>query len=605
MTSNDLYGQFREVLCTSGRERQRDPVMGEFDPMNMILRLRWDIGALASVGPEAIANARLTDWRTLFARYDPAKEYMTFLPDAFPDEISADLLHSLPLIVASPGTMNEPKAYAAYFHEMLHWWQHVGTTSGLLYGLAIPAVCQQNYEHIRAAVRQARPLRKPLYRYSMVRAGSHAADLEMNVNTAVNNWFDVEIGAFLLSSPERAAKLQAKPAVLFFDCLGHSIEMLLTYTVGNLAACLDDRRRPVLPDTRGWDAGFNSLRDKGEPGFQHGEPLRLPPFGMQKIQEGQAHLLELQYLHLVSDGRLSWRDFHKDGLLGDEYMQALVYFCEATGLEFPSRPTGGEANLFLILCDISLNPSAGYPDEMVNYRGLLFEISPGIRFLQGCEILGHQHDLCRRLCGEVRPLDGGAYDKVSQAICSVMGVKTPRETARTIVELAARMPSVAALKKDFTGSCKFEPNSAGSMPIRYTFLKHLLLMEDKSMHPEIFCWPAWHFALLGRKSRESFDSAKMLLRRHAPPFVSYGMKSPVRYTPQDGADPAGLERVVAAYFKWMVIYDLYTQLIARDGKFCFNYAWLDSTKDQEWYRGWAAKNFSDLIGCDIGAIETW
>jgi hypothetical protein len=595
---NDYYCRFRDPhwSSTTSNHWHSDPVMGSFDPMTSILRLQWNIAALSSHVTQIDNDYDdLFDWRTQFAIHDPLKATTGFLLDAFPDKWSDNLRYKFPLLVADPKYTNQIHAYATYFHEMLHWWQHIGTTSGFLYGLAIPTCCQQNVDHIKAAVFEASSLKKPLYRYSLVQPGTHSATLEMQINTAVNNWIDVEIGAFLLNTPERANLLIGDQ---FFDCLGQSIRMLLEYTVGNLVACVDDPRRCVLPDTRQWDDGFDALCHIGARGYRHGEPLILPPFGMEKIMEGQCRLVEMQYLHIVSDGSLSWGEFINDGLIQEQYFQALKFFCEATGLNFPSYPTAPEANLFLLLCDISLNPCVGYPDDITNYAGLLEEISPGIRFLRGCEVVRDQRDLC----GDVFSLDRNSYEQVSKTICSAMRVKTPWEIAQSITDLAMRMPSLESLRKEFTGNCKFKLNS---VPIRYTFLKHILFMEDKAKHPEIFCWPAQNFTLLSRKKSSIADYAKKLLRKHSPPFFAHGMNSPVVPTPQDGADPSGLERVSATYFKWIIIYDLITQLISRDGPFCFNYVWLNPDKDQDWYQKWIEKDFKDLLGCDIRAIETW
>ncbi|UIL31514.1 hypothetical protein LZK75_37765 (plasmid) [Rhizobium leguminosarum] len=44
------------------------------------------------------------------------------------------------------------QAYSTYIHETVHWWQHVGSTSGLIYSLCYPAQFSSSLEHLRIAI---------------------------------------------------------------------------------------------------------------------------------------------------------------------------------------------------------------------------------------------------------------------------------------------------------------------------------------------------------------------------------------------------------------------------------------------------------------------
>src|SRR6266852_1708299 len=41
------------------------------------------------------------------------------------------------------------QAFSTYLHETIHWWQHVGSTSGLLLSLTYPAQLHLNHKHLR------------------------------------------------------------------------------------------------------------------------------------------------------------------------------------------------------------------------------------------------------------------------------------------------------------------------------------------------------------------------------------------------------------------------------------------------------------------------
>ena len=59
-------------------------------------------------------------------------------------------IHAL-VDAASPGLYAEGdlteetlQAYSTYLHETIHWWQHMGSTSGLIYSLARPVQTHLN-----------------------------------------------------------------------------------------------------------------------------------------------------------------------------------------------------------------------------------------------------------------------------------------------------------------------------------------------------------------------------------------------------------------------------------------------------------------------------
>ncbi|HLL90965.1 MAG TPA: hypothetical protein VK324_16815, partial [Tepidisphaeraceae bacterium] len=39
-------------------------------------------------------------------------------------------------------------AFGTYLHETIHWWQHVGSTTGLMLSFAYPAQAHVNYRHL-------------------------------------------------------------------------------------------------------------------------------------------------------------------------------------------------------------------------------------------------------------------------------------------------------------------------------------------------------------------------------------------------------------------------------------------------------------------------
>ena len=41
------------------------------------------------------------------------------------------------------------QAFSTYLHETIHWWQHVGSTYGLMRSLTYPTQAHGNYKHLK------------------------------------------------------------------------------------------------------------------------------------------------------------------------------------------------------------------------------------------------------------------------------------------------------------------------------------------------------------------------------------------------------------------------------------------------------------------------
>jgi hypothetical protein len=52
-------------------------------------------------------------------------------------------------------------AFSTYFHETIHWWQHIGSTTGLLLSLSPILQTHINYEYLKSVLQNIGP-RKPL-----------------------------------------------------------------------------------------------------------------------------------------------------------------------------------------------------------------------------------------------------------------------------------------------------------------------------------------------------------------------------------------------------------------------------------------------------------
>ena len=86
------------------------------------------------------------------------------------------------------------QAYSTYIHETVHWWQHVGTTSGLLLSLSYLGQTHANIAELRDVIATF-GCKKPLKRWTdeiLLCEGNSAQSKLAKANFVVNNALDVE-----------------------------------------------------------------------------------------------------------------------------------------------------------------------------------------------------------------------------------------------------------------------------------------------------------------------------------------------------------------------------------------------------------------------------
>src|SRR5882724_6317845 len=78
------------------------------------------------------------------------------------------------------------QAMSTYIHETLHWWQHIGTTTGLLLSLTYPVQALANYNHLLRVLKEVGP-KKSLRELSNLMPSPGGLETAAGVTTAVVN----------------------------------------------------------------------------------------------------------------------------------------------------------------------------------------------------------------------------------------------------------------------------------------------------------------------------------------------------------------------------------------------------------------------------------
>jgi hypothetical protein len=483
--------------------------------------------------------------------YDPLRFVLRLRPDMWKEFQGVDSVTSNEEV-----SRQVVEAYSIYLHETIHWWQHIGTTAGLVLSLNHSVKTTVTHQKLRSLVANNTP-QKSLLRLNASRDNSLSVERQQDLDTVLNRWHSLEFHSHLTLRP--ASDPQLVDGVIenpYFESFGHSLHVALADTLSVLAAMFDRDHR-VMPDSRRWDSEFIELDKRKVEGFYRGSPVGLSSIGAKDIFEAQARFVQLQYLYLSNDRRLSWNEFGSRGFLSSAYTAAFKYFRLVTGAQRPKSPVSPEVQLFLLLCDLALNPGDGYPFDLLDPQSCLLTNDPGIRFSYFCTEVAKHPSLLRyiRKCSHQEYLD------ISMLLCQSMLCRTPIEICAELVRWSTSLESLDILLQQ-EASFSF-PNE--NLPVRICFAKHLRFVEDKLSWPHLFCWPAMFLVNHGMWDVDLVRT-EQLFRPHLPLFVG-DLKGEIQLAlPHAAVDDMVVENF-NDFYRWVIQYDLLDQWMAKDGPF--------------------------------------
>ena len=183
------------------------------------------------------------------------------------------------------------EAFSTYLHETVHWWQHIGSTSGLILSLSRPVQAHSNFAHLKTYLREIGP-KKSILQFATANTSSERISEcgSTATNIIINNFKDLSFYQTISVRPDLIRTTIADDP--FFENIGHSY--LITYEgTLHLLANLFDPKFHFFPDPRKWKTPFRKLKDEKIVGFYRGSPIEIPPVGLWGIFEGQARFTQL------------------------------------------------------------------------------------------------------------------------------------------------------------------------------------------------------------------------------------------------------------------------------------------------------------------------
>lgn len=459
----------------------------------------------------------------------------------------------------------ELKAYSTYIHENIHWWQHKGSISGFIRSMSYVSFFHNNFFNVKTLASHV-GLKKPLFTWwndESVRGYYSNTEVDKLANHVINDFMDVE---FYLAQSYNPDLLKGIVRNEYFVSQAHSALTTYSLVVNDLSSsiCNDDG---TFPSTTFWDCEFKRCRENVIAGHNLDAGVYLPPLGLLDVLEGQARMIQLQYLRFRFGGN-SLESARREGYLEGEYGKAFDFFLSFTEVEEPADIDAPLVAMFLLICDISLNPDEGFASQISDFENFHNNVDPGYRFMVLCQsfkILGDDVKY------SIEDYSKDEYISVSSALCSICGYASPYEISLRISNWSENSPSVSILMGEYSTFKFGQPNSVSRM----LFSEFIEFNKDKFISPEFFCWPGiW---LSGDKS----DVFQPKWMKHLALFSDSGDSSTIIPRCIDGREDDAVETAFNDFYNALILLDLLRQWIISPGCFDTELDWLKDTGDKD------------------------
>ena len=406
-------------------------------------------------------------------------------------------------------------------------------------------------------------------------------------NIAVNNALDVEFYKLFAYEPRKNIKWMIEEN--HFESVGHSYLVVYGMLVGMFAITIDPEFE-VLPKIAGWGGEEQRLRRERHEGFYWRSNVRVPATGLRHIYEGQARFIQLQFLSNARGTPLACEDLRKDGYFGELYSEAFEAFLQLAEAEWPSHMDDPLIGLFLLVCDIAINPTRGFPMDVRSFEDLILDVDVGTRFTHLCHAVRDLPHLKMAITNYSKE----EYMAVSQELAGKTGYDHPMFGLKTVLDWLGQAPGLADLMEE-QRTFQYKPDN---LPIRVFLSHYVALSKDKFDHPEFFCWPGAHMA----GDKVTLAKREIWLR-HLSLFSDRGDKRGVYPRRWPNRSEEAVMDTFQRFYSAMALYDLTRQWILKDGPFTYNFEWLSDKLDAFAAEAWGSDSFQKIYGVSLKDFE--
>lgn len=271
-------------------------------------------------------------------------------------------------------------------------------------------------------------------------------------------------------------------------------------------------------------------------------------------------------------------------MMAPVYIAAFEDFLQRTGFARPDTIDHPTVALFLLVCDIAINPAETFPFPIHDPRFFITDVDPGMRFIYLSTILKLQFPEMRTA---ITQYSASEYVDVSTTLCDALKTRTPLAIVREINRWVENGPAFAACLAGHDAGRA----AAKNLPLQVLFGQFAAFARDKARLPHMLCWPGAHMA--GVRASEDYIG---LFSRQSPMFVDRADDATIVPVLRTGLDEATVMERFQEFYNGHALYDFTSQWITRPGPFTYDFRWLRSDGATEEIQGWANRIFEGVYG---------
>ncbi|GAN69485.1 hypothetical protein [Acetobacter orleanensis] len=438
-------------------------------------------------------------------------------------------------------------SFSTYLHETIHWWQHIGSSSGFLQSLSSFSLVYECKSEIKKIISEIGNV-KPLIKFYKKHCGEKFNCID-SFNVLINDYLDINFAINLILKPSKLSEFYKD---YYFLGRGHCFSILYAISCNILSISSNGG---VITDPDSITKQMRILKAKNYPEFSGVAPSSdaISSIGLYEIFEGQAIFNQIQYLSLAL-GDESLVHFEEQGYLHGVYRVAFDKFLYYTGLAFPEKTISKEVGIFLLICDLSINPTSCFPGAIENFEEFIPSVDPGTRFSKLCKVIRNNKNIINKL----NDLSKGEYCEISEFICEKAGIKSPTEIFREV----SMWPEMSKEINEIMEEGRILSFSAENMPVRLILYKFVEFYSNKYKNPDFFCWIGYKLASskLPENGMDIWLSQQTLFtKRSDKPGVF------VRNFPNIKNE--NLVKTLGEFYNFLVLRDLTVQMVMKEGNF--------------------------------------
>jgi hypothetical protein len=463
----------------------------------------------------------------------------------------------------SEPTPEKFQAFSTYLHENIHWWQHIGSNFGFLLNTSYPANAISSFTHLNKLLERGINY-KSLIKYEKEYYDKKGKCDIKELNILINNFFDLEYAKLFCLDNKNISKIIEDRR--FFLNIGHSYLILWTNSIFILSETLDNNNE-FFPKINDWVPKFEKLKHDKVSGFHNETDYNVSPLGIKAIYEGQAIFNQIIYLkNIFKENKLIFKDFVENGMLYGIYIEAFDIYLKILEEETPFFLDDALIGLFLLVCDLSINPNNGFPHDIYDYENFINKNDPGLRFIFLVNAIKEKKEYYLIRC---KDLSRKTYIDLSKILNKKIGSKCSYSTINDVLEWK-KNKSIKALLEEETNYLYNEIN----MPFRLFFSKYLRFQEDKYENPHYLCW-------IGHHITNSDSSVVMdLFKKHQALFIDSD-DGEIKPIIQNSISEENLYKTFNKFYQHTILFELILKWISEEGEFKLDYKWLLNERNSE------------------------